>query len=432
MSCWSSDKEANLYVNLSLVDLISHVFVGLVLLYAYFLLNRAEQKHDASRNINEFVSTPPHLKPILDDMERVNGISENALSLMVEVKERQKDLIGNLQNLISRQEELGSGVESVSRIITKMEESLNAIELSTQSFERVLLGPQSKGVLGEAMVRARLLQFPGDWIEHNVGFPDRTKVEFSLVTPDRRLVPIDSKWIGTPILDELGKQTDHQMHTLYIKFLEQEVKNRSREILKYIDEYRTLGFGIAAIPDPVFELTWKVHSELAKENIVVISYSLLVPYLLLLIKTVFANAQSTQAWQTAGILNRSFSQIQDIQEIIDTKLRGTVRSVALQQSEYSSYNQIIQEFSAKLSQIQDDLKMMQSSLPSPIDPLFHTDIATIPNTLQQSLSTLREILLGLPNLEAGPREKDPRTMHSEQTTPDNNQSVDGARSNETP
>jgi DNA anti-recombination protein RmuC len=415
-----------------------------VLLYAYFLLHRVEQKRDQSRNINEFVSTPPQLKPVLDDMERANGISENALSLMVDVKDQQKELLrkfqnllgqqkdstGNPKNIISQQEDLKSSVDSVSRNISKLEESLNSISSSTQSFERVLLGPQTKGALGEAMVRERLLQLPGDWIQHNVGFPDKTKVEFSLLTPDRRLVPIDSKWVGTPVLNELGKQTDPQMHTIYIKFLEREVKNRSREILKYIDDYRTLGFGIAAIPDPIFELTWRVHSELAKENIVVISYSLLVPYLLLLVKTVFTNAQSTQAWQSAGILNRSFSQIQAIQEIIDTKLRATVRSVGLQQSEYSSHNQTMKEFSTKLSQIQDDLKTMQSSLPSSIAPLFQTDIAAMPNTLHQSLSTLREILLGLPNSESTASKEEFNPRQNEQSSKDPNQSADGFRPNE--
>ena len=171
--------------------------------------------------------------------------------------------------------------------------------------------------------------------------------------------------------------------------------NRAKEVLKYLDKHRTIGFCIAAVPDPVFEHCLEIQPLLVKSNIVLISYSLLVPYILILVKLFLSNAQATQALQVSHVLTRSLLHIEQIQQTIDTQVRRPLDEVRLQQTQYLSYNQQLQTMYTKLHQVQNELDQMQRSMPSAINTLSNTDMASIPNTLQHQLAQLRESILDI-------------------------------------
>jgi DNA recombination protein RmuC len=63
------------------------------------------------------------------------------------------------------------------------------------------------------------------------------------------------------------------------------VLDRAAEIKKYIDPNLTSNFGIAAVPDSVFELCSEILPDLIQLNVVLISYSMFQPYLLLVFQT---------------------------------------------------------------------------------------------------------------------------------------------------
>jgi hypothetical protein len=82
---------------LDYVDLIIHVYVFLILLVAYLVLNRAyhdkpHSQRKESQDIKEFVTSIPQLKQVLNDVERANEISENSLELLVNAKNQQQNL----------------------------------------------------------------------------------------------------------------------------------------------------------------------------------------------------------------------------------------------------------------------------------------------------------------------------------------------------
>lgn len=358
---------------MDLVDLIIHAYVIVILFVAYLALHRAQsyRKRDASGDTKEFVISSPQLKQALNDVDRANEISDNSLRLLVNLKEQVNEVVTDIAGL---------------------KKSLNSIQESTQKFDRILFDPQAKGALGEKFVADQLSVLPQDWIRHNVPFPNGTRVEFCVLTFDKRLIPIDSKWPATRLLDRLGQTTDPAERTKLEKDIKTEVWKRGLEVTKYLDDGRTIGFGIAAVPDSVFALCSDVQPYLVKRNIVLISYSLLVPYILLLVKLFLSNAQGVQAMQISQILEGALIEIAQIQEFIDTDLRKPLDTIKEQQSEYRLQNERLQEANDKLTRIENELTALRDVLPQTVTTLINSEISSLPDELKHRVSELRKSL----------------------------------------
>ncbi|MCK4648476.1 hypothetical protein KAT51_03020, partial [bacterium] len=65
-----------------------------------------------------------------------------------------------------------------------------------------------------------------------------------------------------------------------IEKIEKEVEKRTKEITQYINPAVTTPQAIAAIPDAAFSVCKKAHVEAYKRNVILISYSMAIPYLL--------------------------------------------------------------------------------------------------------------------------------------------------------
>lgn len=358
---------------MDLVDLIIHIYVIVILFIAYLTLHRAQSygKRDTAGDTKDFVISSPQLKQALNDVDRANEISDNSLRLLVNLKEQ---------------------VIAAVTDIAGLKQSLNSIRESTQKFDRILFDPQAKGALGEKFVDDQLSVLPQDWIRHNVPFPNDTRVEFCILTFDKRLIPIDSKWPATRLLDQLGQTTDKVERIKIEKAIKAEVWKRGLEVTKYLDDDRTIGFGIAAVPDSVFALCSDVQPYLVKRNIVLISYSLLVPYILLLIKLFLSNAQGVQAMQISQILESALTEIAQIQEFIDTDLRKPLDTIKEQQSEYRLQNEQLQEANEKLTRIENELTALRAVLPKTVTTLINSEISSLPDELKHRVSELRKSL----------------------------------------
>ena len=364
-------------------DLFVHAFVAFMLLAAFIKLFRISRtqshfKPEEPKDVKDFDTASLQLKQVLSKVESAKNIDASSLLLIQELKDKQQDLKVDVDKVLAN--------------IVGLENSIRSIEDSTKRFENILVGPQSKGALGEKIIEQQLEQLPQDWIARNVPYPDFKKVEYALRVPDARIIPIDSKWTATELLDQLGKTADQREQDKLKGLIVSEVWRRAREVLKYLDKDRTLGFCIVAVPDPVFQISWGIQTRLLAVNIVLISYSLLIPYILTIVKLFWASAQSVQALQISHVLNRSMAQIQLLQQLIDTDVSSPLNAFKQQQVAYNQHNDQFKEALANLIQVHSELNAIHNSSMPAVDPLTEAKIASVPGTLKDKLAQLGDSL----------------------------------------
>jgi DNA anti-recombination protein RmuC len=109
-------------------------------------------------------------------------------------------------------------------------------------------------------------------------------VEFALILPNQKRLPIDSKFPAVQPLEQLGKESDPQQRQKIIKQIEDAVLAKAKEAAKYIDPAHTIYLAIAAVPDAAYSVCRKSHFEAMKSHVLVVSYSLALPVILALYK----------------------------------------------------------------------------------------------------------------------------------------------------
>lgn len=120
--------------------------------------------------------------------------------------------------------------------------------------EAILRGTQAKGSAGENILEAIFAQLPVEWQARNVPVGNKV-VEFGLRLPDSRILPIDSKWPATNLIEQFLASDDHNERQRLKNQIERTVRDRAMEVRKYIDPNVTVNFGVAVVPDAVRSAT---------------------------------------------------------------------------------------------------------------------------------------------------------------------------------
>ena len=249
-----------------LAIIIAILAVVLVIVIGFITLKIASSKESPAR--------------LSEDLGAIKNIMENLQRVVPEIKSG-IDLGSEIQKTL--QQNLIQTSQTVERIKSAYEERKvleDATRLSIKKLESIIAGTTAKGRAGENILREALKQFPPEMI--TTGF--RVKggiVEFGLVLPNKKILPIDSKWPAADLLDQLEKEENEEMRAKIIEKIEKEVEKRVvKEITQYIDPALTTPQAIAALPDAVFSVCKKAHGEAYKRNVILISYSMAIPYLL--------------------------------------------------------------------------------------------------------------------------------------------------------
>lgn len=284
--------------------------------------------------------------------------------------------------------ELESKVDLITRKLISLEQLIRPVIGITQKHENILSGSQSKGTLGEQFVAERLADLPHEWYDRKVTFAGGT-VEFALRTPNKRWIPIDSQWTATDLLDKIEQVKSQSQRDTLRTAVHQAVNIRAREAMKYLDKERSLGFCIVAVPDSVFNLCVEMQANLASYSIVLVSYSLLVPYILLIVNQHLKTIQSTDTLHVSQILSRSVAEIELIQKYITKEVAPPLEIASRQQSQQFIQKQKIEDIYKSLDQIQSQLNIIKSAS----NPVPNSAITSIPPTLQRQLSHVQDGLL---------------------------------------
>jgi hypothetical protein len=145
----------------------------------------------------------------------------------------------------------------------------------------VLAGGQRTGRAGENVLRESLAQLPPSMIVSDFRVNGRV-VEFGLVLPDGRRLPVDSKWPADRELRALADAEDSAERDRLVRAIERTVTDRAKEVSGYLDPAVTAPVGVAAIPDAAYAVLRRAHADAYRQGIIVIPYSMALPVILFL------------------------------------------------------------------------------------------------------------------------------------------------------
>ncbi|MFI5006684.1 MAG: DNA recombination protein RmuC [Solirubrobacterales bacterium] len=196
---------------------------------------------------------------------------------------------------------------------------------SLRRLEAVVAGSASRGAAGENILARALGQLPPDLLERNVPFGSRV-VEYALRLPGGRLLPIDSKWTSALSLERLAEAEDPLERRRLVEQVAREMRVRVREVAKYLDPERTLALAILAVPDAVYTIAPEVHGEGHREGVVVVPYSLALPYVLALYRLALRFGAALDPGSLGAGLRILEESLRRIDEEIEGRLsRGLVQ-----------------------------------------------------------------------------------------------------------
>ncbi|MEN6521778.1 MAG: DNA recombination protein RmuC [Armatimonadota bacterium] len=183
---------------------------------------------------------------------------------------------------------------------------------SIRRLEAVIAGTQSKGAAGENIVEVVFSKLPAEWQVRNMRVGDKA-VEFGLRLPNNLILPIDSKWAATSLLEQFAASEDPSEQQKLKGQIESAVLGRAKEVRKYIDPNFTVDFAIATVPDAIYDLCCGIQADAFEQDVVLVSYSMLIPYLLLVFHMVLRTNRSIDLQKLESYLKSTETSIKTIQ-----------------------------------------------------------------------------------------------------------------------
>lgn len=177
---------------------------------------------------------------------------------------------------------------SLERIQVREDERREREQQAWEALHRVaavLSGTQSTGRAGENVLGEALAHLPPSMLERDFRVNGRV-VEFGLVLPDGRRLPVDSKWPAEREVVALADSTDPVERDRAVRAIERVVAARAREVAAYLDPAVTAPVAVAAVPDAAYAVLRRAHVDAYRQGVIVIPYSMALPVVLFLHQTV--------------------------------------------------------------------------------------------------------------------------------------------------
>jgi DNA recombination protein RmuC len=198
------------------------------------------------------------------------------------------------------------------------------VQASARRIETVLLGSRTRGAAGENILQDAFRQFPATMIDMNFRVNGKV-VEYALVLANGKRLPIDSKWPSPDLLDRLGGDIrDSVEEAAVVQEIERVLRGKVREVKQYIDPSCTLAFAVAAVPDPVFNACRRGHLEAYREGVILMPYSMTVPYVLALFRLHLQYARSIDLENLEGYLQQIDDNVAALDRVLENSIsRGS-------------------------------------------------------------------------------------------------------------
>jgi RmuC family len=143
----------------------------------------------------------------------------------------------------------------------------------------VLAGGSAKGRAGENVLREHLSELPSGMFVSDFRVNGKV-VEYGLLLPDGRALPVDSKWSADRELESLEAATDPVEREALARSVDRIVALRAREVSTYLDPSLTAPVAVAAVPDAAYAVLRRAHADAFARGVVIVPYSTALPVLL--------------------------------------------------------------------------------------------------------------------------------------------------------
>jgi hypothetical protein len=198
--------------------------------------------------------------------------------------------VARLTDALSRQ---GEDDREVRADLTRVREAVEGLRVGAEAraraeqpvweavrrLEAVLAGGGARGQAGENLLEESLSTLPPGMLVRDFVVGGR-RVEFALVLPNGRRLPVDSKWTAVKDLELLEAEEDPAARAALGRRIEDEVARRAREVAGYLDPDATTPFAVACVPDAAFTVCRKAHADAYARGVVLAPYSTALPLLL--------------------------------------------------------------------------------------------------------------------------------------------------------
>jgi DNA recombination protein RmuC len=277
-----------------------------------------------------------------------NQINLEQQRIIQEVKE--KLLLGTqIQN------HLKEGIEKTKDLIEDLRKGEEARREREREFlerikrvDEIIAGTTAKGISGEEILRETFKKLPSEMIERNFSVGGK-KVEFALILPNNKRLPIDSKWPASGLILELEKERDQQKRKRIIEEIEKETIKRIKEVKQYIDPALTWSQAVAAIPDSVYSVCKEAHLRAREENVILMPYSMVLPLILYMYRLHLQYSISIDIENLQSHLISISKNLDQMEEILENKIS---RGITMVQNANLEYRQLIGKIKSSLKELQ--------------------------------------------------------------------------------
>jgi len=253
------------------------------------------------------------------------------------------------------QENLKNGVEKTRDLLEELKRADKIREEKESEFlerikrvDEIIAGTSAKGVSGEEILRETFKKLPPEMIETNFTISGKT-VEFALILPNNKKLPIDSKWPAGELLLQLEKETSPKERKEIIKEIEKETIKRVKEVGQYIDPRITWSQAVAAIPDSVYSVCQEAHLRARENDVILMPYSMVLPLLLYMYRLHLQYAISIDIENLQSHLISISRNLDEMENILENKIyRGTT----MVSNAYSEYRQKISQIRSSINELQ--------------------------------------------------------------------------------
>ncbi len=197
---------------------------------------------------------------------------------------------------------------------------------SLQRLTSVMLGSKRAGETGERLVQEALGNLPQQWLIPNHRVNGKS-VEFAVRLPDGHILPIDSKVVAREELASLDQADDDRRRSLE-RTIREKVGAKAAEVRQYLDE-RSVGFGIAAVPDAAYSVCGPILSRTYHEQqVLLVPYSLLLPFVLMVYEQHRHAGVDMDAERQARLLAAAQAHLERAQHEINGRMGTALKQLA--------------------------------------------------------------------------------------------------------